>query len=194
MDTGIVILAAGNSSRLGRPKQLLAFKQTTLIEHTIKAAWQTPFQPIIVVLGAYAMEIQEKLTANVNFVINDSWLAGMSSSINAGVAALIKQSPMIENIIIAVSDQAFITAEIFQALKQKQISTKKGIVASTYAKTTGTPVLFSKQYFPQLLSLTGNNGAKSMLNLHGNDVATIAFALGNIDIDTETDYDNLIKQ
>ena len=80
------------------------------------------------------------------------------------------------------------------SLKQKQISTKKGIVASTYAKTTGTPVLFSKQYFPQLLSLTGNNGAKSMLNLHGNDVATIAFALGNIDIDTETDYDNLIKQ
>ncbi|WP_029288346.1 NTP transferase domain-containing protein [Pedobacter sp. R20-19] len=194
MDTGIVILAAGNSSRLGQPKQLLAFKQTTLIEHTIKAAWQANFQPIIVVLGAYAKEIQEKLPAEVNLVINNNWSAGMSSSITAGVAALIKQSPMIENIIIAVSDQAFITAEIFQALKQKQISTKKGIVASTYAKTTGTPVLFNKQYFPQLLSLTGNNGAKSMLKLHGNDVATIAFALGNIDIDTETDYDNLIKQ
>ncbi|OWK70878.1 NTP transferase domain-containing protein [Pedobacter sp. AJM] len=194
MHTGIMILAAGNSSRLGRPKQLLVFKQKTLIEQTINAALQTSFQPIIVVLGAYANEIQEKLSAEVNFVINENWSAGMSSSIAAGVAALIKKSPLIENIIIAVSDQAFITAEIFSALKQKQISTKKGIVASTYAKTTGTPVLFNKQYFPQLLSLTGNNGAKSMLKLHDNDVETIAFAMGNVDIDTETDYDNLIKK
>ncbi|NTE02040.1 nucleotidyltransferase family protein [Agrobacterium tumefaciens] len=194
MDTGIVILAAGNSSRLGRPKQLLKFKQKTLIEHTINAALQTSFQPIIVVLGAYADEIQEKISTEVNLLINKNWSEGMSSSITAGVAALIKQSPLLENIIIAVSDQAFITAEIFHALKQKQISTKKAIIASTYAKTTGTPVLFNKQYFPQLLSLTGNSGAKSMLKLHHNDVETVAFAMGNIDIDTETDYHNLIKQ
>ncbi|GGE45156.1 molybdenum cofactor cytidylyltransferase [Pedobacter psychrotolerans] len=194
MDTGIVILAAGNSSRLGRPKQLLEFKQKTLIEHTINAALQTSFQPIIVVLGAYANEIQEKLPIEVNFVINENWSEGMSSSIIAGVSALLKQSPMVENIIIAVSDQAFITAEVFEKLKQKQVNTKKGIIASTYVKTTGTPVLFNKEYFPQLLSLTGNNGAKSMLKLHDNDVAIVAFAMGNIDIDTETDYNNLIKQ
>lgn len=194
MDTGIIILAAGNSSRLGRPKQLLEFKHKPLIEHCINAALQTEFRPVIIVLGAYASEIRKKLPAEVSWMINENWSAGMSSSIAAGLAEGLRQSPSLENIILTVSDQPFITADIFEALKQKHIHTKKGIIASAYAKTMGTPALFHKQYFPQLLSLTGNNGAKAMLKLHDNDVETVAFPLGNVDIDNETDYHNLIKQ
>ncbi|MFD2287638.1 NTP transferase domain-containing protein [Pedobacter petrophilus] len=192
MNTGIIILAAGNSSRLGRPKQLLKFKDKTLIELTIDAALKTPFKPIVVVLGAFADRIQEKLSAEIQFIINERWQEGMASGIAAGLAEILKHSPELENIMIAVSDQPFINAKVLLELQEKQFSTKKGIIASRYAQTTGTPALFNKKYFPQLLSLTGNNGAKSMLKLHDNDVETVAFALGNIDIDTENDYHNLI--
>lgn len=193
MDTGIIILAAGNSSRLGRPKQLLVFKGKTLIEWTIEAALATNFKPVVVVLGAFADQVKEKIPLTVAHIINDNWSDGMASSIAAGLAEILKHSPDLENLIITVSDQAYINATILSALQQKHINTKKGIIASSYAKTTGTPALFNKRYFSQLLSLTGNNGAKSMLKLHDNDVETVAFAQGNIDIDTETDYHNLIN-
>lgn len=193
MDTGIIILSAGNSTRLGRPKQLLIFKDKTLIEWTIDAALETNFKPVVVVLGAFANQILEKLPPDLPIVINENWADGMASSIAAGVAEILKHAPELENMIITVSDQAFINATNLLALQQKHINTKKGIIASSYAKTTGTPALFNKRYFPQLLSLKGNNGAKSMLKLHDNDVETVAFALGNIDIDTETDYHNLIN-
>ncbi|MDY0904506.1 nucleotidyltransferase family protein [Pedobacter sp. CFBP9032] len=193
MNTGIIILAAGNSSRLGRPKQLLIFKDKTLIEWTIEAALATKFKPVVVVLGAFANQVKEKIPLTVAHIINDNWSDGMASSIAAGLAEILKHSPDLENLIITVSDQAFINETILSALQQKHISTKKGIIASSYAKTTGTPALFNKRYFSQLLSLTGNNGAKSMLKLHDNDVETVAFAQGNIDIDTETDYHNLIN-
>lgn len=193
MHTGIIILAAGNSSRLGRPKQLLVFKGKTLIEWTIEAALATNFKPVVVVLGAFADQVKEKIPLTVAHLINDNWSDGMASSIAAGLAEILKHSPDLENLIITVSDQAYINATILSALQQKHISTKKGIIASSYAKTTGTPALFNKRYFSQLLSLTGNNGAKSMLKLHDNDVETVAFAQGNIDIDTETDYHNLIN-
>jgi len=192
MDTGIIILAAGNSSRLGRPKQLLKFKDKTLIEWTIAAALETEFKPIVVVLGAFTDQVQKKLPADIQFIINESWQEGMASSIAAGLAEILRQLPDLENVIITVSDQVFINSKLLLELQEKHISSKKGIIASRYAQTTGTPALFNKQYFPELLSLTGNNGAKSMLKLHDNDVETVAFALGNIDIDTETDYHNLI--
>lgn len=193
MNTGIIILAAGNSSRLGRPKQLLVFKGKTLIEWTIEAALATNFKPVVVVLGAFADQVKEKIPLTVAHIINDNWSDGMASSIAAGLAEILKHSPDLENLIITVSDQAYINATILSALQQKHMNTKKGIIASSYAKTTGTPALFNKRYFSQLLSLTGNNGAKSMLKLHDNDVETVAFAQGNIDIDTETDYHNLIN-
>lgn len=193
MHTGIIILAAGNSSRLGRPKQLLVFKGKTLIEWTIEAALATNFKPVVVVLGAFADQVKEKIPLTVAHLINDNWSDGMASSIAAGLAEILKHSPDLENLIITVSDQAYINATILSALQQKHMNTKKGIIASSYAKTTGTPALFNKRYFSQLLSLTGNNGAKSMLKLHDNDVETVAFAQGNIDIDTETDYHNLIN-
>lgn len=193
MKTGIIILAAGNSSRLGRPKQLLSYKGKTLLEIVIDAALQTLFSPVIVVLGAYAKEIIEKSSSDVVYVINDSWKKGMSSSIAAGMAEVTGKSPDLENVVIAVSDQVFITADIFENLHRKWRITNKGIIASNYASTTGTPALFNKKYFNELLSLQGNKGAKPILMSHNDDIDTITFELGYIDIDTEKDYRDLIK-
>lgn len=195
MSTGIIILAAGNSSRLGSPKQLLSFMGCTLLETIVSAATRTSFAPIVLVLGAYAEDIliaNPKL--NVNYVINQSWEHGMSSSIVAGLKKIIELEPSIENVIITVADQPFITTAVLEALLENLENTGKNIIASKYAHTLGTPVLFNKKYFGQLMSLEGNSGAKQLLNLYPDDVSAIRFDLGHIDIDTETDFKNLTEK
>lgn len=194
MKTGIMILAAGNSSRLGKPKQLLVFEGTTLLEKTITAAEQTPFAPIVMVLGAYANEILASIKElNINYIINENWQDGMSASIKAGLKKMINLEPETESVIIAVADQPFVTADIFNLLYEQHLKTGKNIIASSYAETIGTPALFNRQYFDELNLLDGGSGAKHLMTKHINDVATIQFTLGNIDIDTETDYKNLTE-
>ncbi|NII83538.1 MULTISPECIES: NTP transferase domain-containing protein [unclassified Pedobacter] len=195
MKTGIIILAAGNSSRLGRPKQLLDYKGKTLLKTVINEALETNCKPVIVVLGAYAKEIAgQHQHDQINFVINESWKNGMASSIVAGLSTLVKKNSEIESIIIAVADQAFIKMSNFNNLIEKQKETGKNIIASSYNETIGTPVLFKKDYFEALLSLKGTEGAKSILKQYPQDLETVAFEHGGIDIDTETDYNNLISQ
>ncbi len=195
MNTGIIILAAGNSSRLGSPKQLLTFSGKTLLETTINAAEQSSFAPIVLVLGAYANEILEaNPNLNINYIINNSWQQGMSSSIVAGLTKMIELEPATENLVIAVSDQPFISAAIFSALLENHTNTGKPIIASKYTETIGTPVLFNQKYFEQLMSLEGNSGAKQILTQYADEVSTVPFEMGDIDIDTETDYKNLTQQ
>jgi len=195
LKTGIIILAAGSSSRLGRPKQLLDYKGKTLLQTVINEALETSCRPVITVLGANTKEIASQHQHDqISFVINESWENGMASSIVAGLSAIIRNNSEIESIIIAVADQAFIKMSNFNNLIEKQKETGKNIIASTYAKTIGTPVLFKKDYFEALLSLTGAEGAKKILKQYPQDVETVVFEHGEIDIDTETDYNNLISQ
>jgi len=194
METGIIILAAGNSSRFGSPKQLLNYEGKTLLERVSLEALKTKHRPIIVVLGAYFKEIELKHNhSDITYIVNERWENGMSSSIVKGLSAMLNLQKDIENVTIAVSDQVFITAEIFESLMQKQISSKKCIISSAYAKTIGTPSLFNKKYFEQLLSLSGANGAKKILAENMGDMATISFDKGYVDIDTIDDYNNLIN-
>lgn len=194
MNTCIIILAAGNSSRLGSPKQLLSYQGKTLLHKVSSEALITSCKPIIVVLGAYAKEIiLQHNRPEITYIVNDDWQSGMASSIIKGLTTTLAINNEIENIIIAVSDQPFISAEIFENLIKAHISTNKGIVASEYAKTIGTPTLFNKKYFKQLLSLSGTAGAKKILEANVADSTTITFEMGYIDIDTENDYNNLIN-
>lgn len=171
MKTGIIILAAGSSSRLGRSKQLLDYKGKTLLQNVINEALEKNCQSVIVVLGANAEEIASKhQNDQVNLVINESWENGIASSIVAGLLTMVKNNSEIESIIIAVADQVFIKMNNFNNLIEKQKETGKNIIASTYAETIGTPVLFKKDYFEALLSLTGEEGAKKILKQYSQDV------------------------
>lgn len=193
MSTAIIILAAGNSSRLGKPKQLLHFNGKTLLDIVTDEALKTEFSPIVVVLGAYANEIKAlHNNPQVIYTVNESWQNGISSSIIAGLNVVLDEFPNIDNVIITVADQVYITSEIFEALNNQHQSENKNIVASSYLQTTGTPVLFNKKYFSKLLNLTGSAGAKDLIKQHVNDTASISFEPGSIDIDTEADYNNLI--
>jgi len=193
--TGIIILAAGSSSRLGKPKQLLDYNGKTLLQTVINEALATDCKPVIVVLGAYAQEIADQHRHNgINVVINQSWEEGMGSSIVAGLSTIVKNNSEIESIIIAVADQAFIKKRNFNNLIAKQKETGKKIIASSYNETIGTPVLFKKDYFEALLLLKGAEGAKNILKKYSEDLEIVVFERGGIDIDTETDYNHLISR
>lgn len=194
MQTAIIILAAGNSSRLGKPKQLLTYNGHTLLDIVIAESLKTKFYPIIVVLGAYAEDIQQQsVNNNVVYAINQNWEDGMSSSIAFGLKTALNLYPDIENVILTVADQVHLSSVILEELNHKQQLTGKNIATAAYAQTTGTPSLFNKKYFEDLLNLNGQNGAKALIKHYIDDVVSVPFELGKVDIDTETDYNNLIN-
>ncbi len=194
-NTAIIILAAGNSSRFGSAKQLLHFNNKNLLQHVIDEAIESSAAPVIVVTGANADKISKDLISKqVQIVFNEDWKEGMASSIVAGVKKSITLNNDIENIIIAVCDQPFVSANLFRQLHQTQNESLKHIVACSYADTIGTPALFTQKYFDALMSLTGDEGAKKILLANNDDVATIDFPQGNIDIDTQKDYDDLLDK
>ena len=193
-NTGVIILAAGNSSRFGNTKQLLHFKGKTLLKHTIEEAAKAGAQLIVVVSGANADEISKEITnENVEIVFNKNWEQGMASGIVAGLKTAITLNKDLWKVIIAVCDQPFISSSQFQKLFQEQNRSDKHIVASAYADTIGTPALFTEKYFDALMSLTGDHGAKNLFKKYSDDLATVEFPDGNIDIDTKEDYENLLK-
>jgi molybdenum cofactor cytidylyltransferase len=192
--TGIIILAAGNSSRLGQPKQLLAYKETTLLKNTIKEASLLSNTVVIVVTGSNHELIEKELQSDIKISHNPDWETGMSSSIVNGLQHLLHLYPDIEKCIFAVCDQPLVTASVFTNLIDEQQKTQKGIAASEYASTLGTPVLFDKKYFAELLELKGQEGAKKIINKYLNDTVAVAFEKGSIDIDTEDDYNKLMSE
>ncbi|KRB59786.1 NTP transferase domain-containing protein [Flavobacterium sp. Root186] len=193
--TAIIILAAGNSSRLGRPKQLVEYKESTLLKNTISEALKVPNSFVIVVTGANHNEVEKQLNAaEINICFNSEWKNGMLSSIVKGLNELLLLKPDCDECIFAVCDQPFVTSLIFENLISESHKTGKGIIASAYSETLGTPVLFHKKYFNELLELSGQEGAKKIIKKYLDDVYSVPFEKGNIDIDTEEDYNKLISE
>ena len=193
--TGIIILAAGNSSRLGKPKQMLTYKNTTLLKSTIAAASSLPNVFVIVVTGFNHELIKNELNSTeVKISYNQDWESGMSSSIVKGLVDLNLTRPDVEKCIISVCDQPFISNTVFENLLEHYHESGKGIIASSYAETVGTPVLFNKKYFKDLLELKGQDGAKKIINKFLSDSVAVPFEKGNIDIDTPEDYNKLISE
>ncbi|RZJ64260.1 MAG: nucleotidyltransferase family protein [Flavobacterium sp.] len=191
-ELGIIILAAGSSSRLGRPKQLLEYKGKPLLQHAVNVALNVPGSRVIVVTGANHAAIERVVDLSKATVVhNEDWESGMASSIGSGLYKLLELAPEISECILTVCDQPFLDDGIFDKLLIEFLRTRKPIIASAYAGTLGAPTLFAKKYFPSLLSLTGFQGAKKMFEQYGHDVASVAFERGNIDIDTQEDYDQL---
>ncbi|MFD1604638.1 NTP transferase domain-containing protein [Flavobacterium artemisiae] len=191
---GIVILAAGNSSRLGRPKQLLKFKEKSLLENVISEASNTKNAIVVVVFGSNHELIESEITdTTIQKVFNPEWESGISSSITKGLSKLLELNPDCQKCIFTVCDQLFITTSLFENLIQKSQKNNKGIAASAYSETLGTPVLFHQKYFNELLELKGKAGAKKLIKKYADDVVSIHFEKGNVDIDTQEDYDQFIS-
>lgn len=191
---GIVILAAGASTRLGKPKQLLQYRGKTLLDHTVNEAISAMSDAVIVVLGKNADLFQEEIDKEkVLVVINKDWEEGMASSVRLGLDTLLKNKPYLDAVIFMVCDQPHISSSILNELIITQQRTTKQIVTSNYGESIGPPALFHKKYFPELAKLKGDVGAKNIIQQNMHDVTTIEFPEGKIDIDTNEDYESLKK-
>ncbi len=191
---GVILLAAGKSSRLGHPKQLLFYADQTLLRHSLQIASASTAHPIVVVLGAHANTVKGEIDGvDIEIVVNDNWQEGMASSIQCGVKTLLKKSPSAEGAIVMVCDQPYVTSTLLNNLMITYQETGKPIVASGYENTFGPPVFFQKTLFPELLQLKGDVGAKRVITQHANEVEVVLFPGGNTDIDTEADHQNLLK-
>jgi len=191
----MVILAAGNSSRLGQAKQLLQYKGQTLLHQAIQTALATGITPIITVLGAHEEQLAPLVsedTGQVHFVSNPGWAEGMASSIRCGISKLLRLVPGVDAVIMMVCDQPFVTAGLLNKLVADYETTGKPIIASTYENVAGTPALFDKAIFAALQQLTGDTGAKKILQANPDWVYPVDFPQGGIDIDTEADYAQLV--
>lgn len=199
--TGLVLLAAGDSTRMGRPKQQLVYRGETLLQHAIAAALASACSPVVVVLGAYADVIRPTIPAESVYVVQHStWQEGMGASIRVGITALQKIATNVDGAVIMLCDQPFVDAPLLNHLIEKKEQTGKLIIASAYAPRlegadtviSGVPVLFDKSLFPLLTRLQGQEGAKKILLQHAASVATIPFPEGNMDIDTDRDFELFI--
>jgi molybdenum cofactor cytidylyltransferase len=189
---GIILLAAGGSSRLGKPKQLLLYKGQTLLQNTLSVALTSNAQSVMVVLGANADILQTEITnGKIHVVVNDDWQEGMGSSIRTGVKAIAEINPSTEGVILLVCDQPFINSALLNNLITAHQKTGKEIVACTYGNTFGPPVFFHQSLFSELLQLKGDTGARSIVQKHLDNMEAIPFPEGIFDIDTKGDYEKI---
>jgi len=193
-NAAIIILAAGKSSRLGQPKQLLPFKGNSLLGHVIHTAKHLSDE-VIVVTGANQFSVESEIkNSGVSVVFNHEWEEGMASSIRCGLAFAQNKTPDLQSALFMVCDQPFVSKELLQNLFDKRKSSGKSIIASTYADIAGTPVLFDARIFPELMKLQGDIGARKIIVKYSDQVETVDFPLGKVDMDTAEDYKKLLLQ
>ena len=191
---GIVLLAAGSSSRMGHNKLNFVFKEKTMLQNTIDEAINSEANKIVLVLGASHEENKYQLTGNNVFVIiNENWKKGIGSSIKCGLQHLIEKQAELNAVIISVCDQPYLTFEVFNQLINAYSNSNKKIIASTYNNLLGVPVLYDQSLFDDLLKIPDEHGAKKYIVDQANKdiLDTVPFPKGEIDIDTIEDLKNL---
>ncbi len=185
MKTGVILLAAGSSSRLGRPKQLINYQGKTLLQHSIEAAHHSAADVLIVVLGCNADLIQTHIESKeVSVLVHAHWKDGMSSSMQCGLRHLI-ETRQVDQVVLMLCDQPFVHQGLLDQLMLDKQTSGKGIIACSYAGTVGVPALFDQKYFSELLALKGTEGAKKVILNHQEDTFLVDFPLGAVDLDTE---------
>ena len=188
----IIILAAGASERLGQPKQLLQYRERTLLRNVVETALASLCRPVIVVLGAFADQIRPEVeNTEVSVVFNSNWEEGMSASIRAGLAAVREVEQESEGVMFMVCDQPLVSASLLESLVVAYRESGLPMAACEYGEEPGVPALFDRSLFPELEALRGTEGAKRVLRRHRSEIATIPFPEGVIDIDTLEDYQAL---
>jgi len=190
----IVILAAGPSSRMGQPKQLLLFNGYSLLEQAVITAKNSKADHVLVVLGSGAAENKKAIEhLSVEIILHDRWAEGMGSSLKKGLTECVKKFPETKAILVMVCDQPRLTTNHLNELIDTYSKTKNVVVASRYASTVGVPAIVDHSLFGDILCVDNHQGAKSIILKHQANLMEIDFTGGEIDLDTPEDVGNYKK-
>lgn len=187
--TDALILAAGQASRMGSLKQLLPFREGTLLSNTVRQAQNAGFDRIVVVVGAEAARVAESIAREpVEVIENPDWELGMGSSIRTGVKRIRQWRPLPDVIAILLADQPLIESRHLLAMRELQTQSKASIVAAQYGGGYGVPALFASDLFAKLESLPSDAGARTLLRAGEFPVIGYPLPEAATDIDTHDDF------
>lgn len=188
----IILLAAGGSRRMGRPKQLLNWDGRTLLRRAAETALATSCRPVVAVLGASAAESARELAGlDVDTSENSNWPAGMGSTIKVGLRRATDLDPALDAVLLMLCDQPLITPADVALLLEARARTAAPIVATAYPDSPGVPAIFSRATFPDLFALDDAAGAKPLLVAAGDRVVTVSIPAALADVDTPEDFARL---
>jgi molybdenum cofactor cytidylyltransferase len=186
--TAVILLAAGGARRMAQPKQLLPIGGKPLLRHVVDACLSPLARPFIVVLGAQADRVRPCLSgAEVAIVVHAAWAEGLGSSLRAGLDALRALDPQARGVIVALADQPNFSRRSIELLLAEQARSGRTIVATELDGIVMPPVYFGSEHFAELAALTGDAGARSLLQRQRRQLATVRLE-AMVDLDTPEDY------
>lgn len=190
----IVVLAAGEGSRLKKVKQLLPYKTTTLLGQALQNALNVNPALVVCVLGAHSGEIKNAnvIPEGVKTCLNPDWSSGMGSSIRCGIKKALELNPSLGAVLITLADQPHVSDAFLQQLMLLGTQNPEKMIATSYSESPGVPALFPNIYFSELMQLEGKTGAKKILQSNPEMVVQITPDFTNLDIDTPEDYQSLL--
>ena len=189
-----ILLAAGLSTRMGAPKQLLPFGESTIVETVVDNMLGAKFDEVIVVLGHRDEEIQTQLgTRPIKTVFNPDYRDGMLTSAQTGIRALEASDAFA----LMLVDQPFITSALIDQVVEAYQRTEKGIALPSYNYKRGHPVIFEQKYAIDILALNPeSDGVRTLFKKYGDDIHYITVGTDSVlrDIDDREDYERALKE
>ncbi len=190
MNVAGLILAAGGSTRLGSPKQLLVYQERTLLRRAAETVLAAGCRPVVVVLGAAAGRLTPELAGtNVSTVVNAGWEHGMGTSVRLGLSVL-APGPKVDAVLLTLCDQPLVGPD---ALKRLLAASAGSTAAAEYSGTLGVPAVFGREHFAELAVLPDAGGAKSILQRHAAHITAVPMPEAATDIDTREQYDSIVR-
>ncbi len=167
-----VVLAAGLSTRMGRPKQTLSVKGKAMLEWVLEVLRESKVDTTVVVLGARAAQVKERVRfMDERIIVNPDFRKGMGSSLRIGLASIEHEA---DAALVVLGDQPFLSTRTVDRLVEAYKATKAPVVVPVYHKRRGNPVLFDRSLFPQVMKIKGDSGAKSVVRANEGRLREVA--------------------